>query len=224
MTSPEGYPVMTTWQYGLGQVAAMGFDAGPRWSQQWLSWEGYPRFWTQLVRWALRRHEGDDTAMEVAFENGQGLLRVARRTPEGLTEVEGGIHAWLAQTGPGGEQSGKEQGISLNVVEPGLWNAQFNTEPGQRYTIRVANENGQVFASQTFVSPSSEELRHEGADMALLAHLAEESGGAVGAEAALQPLVLSEVTRPKPLWLYFLCCTLLLMPVDAFLRRPGREI
>ncbi|MBN1945804.1 MAG: VWA domain-containing protein [Bradymonadales bacterium] len=223
MTSPEGYPVMTTWQYGLGQVAAMGFDAGPRWSAQWLSWEGYPRFWTQLARWGLRRREGDDTVMEVRFEQGQAHLQLARRSREGLTELEGGMTGSVREIGAGGVQIGEERAISLEVVEPGLWESRLMTEPGRSYQVIVADASGEVFGEHSFVSPSSGEFGYRQADRELLLDLAARSGGVMSPEVGEIGGSMAELEEVRLLWPVFLWAALLLMPLDAFLRRPGRE-
>ncbi|MEM6995280.1 MAG: VWA domain-containing protein, partial [Myxococcota bacterium] len=93
LTGPNDDPILTTWRYGLGQVAAWSSDAGPRWSEDWLPWEGYGQQWTQIARWALRSRAGDETALEVDFQGGRGQLRVVRRGDDGLTLDEGGLRA-----------------------------------------------------------------------------------------------------------------------------------
>ena len=220
LTHPDGHPVLTTWRYGLGQVAALAIDAGPRWAEDWLDWEGYGVFWAQLSRWAIKRHEGDDTAIEVTFDSSVARLRVARRTNEGLTEVEGGVHASLVTSNDGIEN---EQNVALQIIEPGLWESELETQPGQRYTVRITDEAGEVFAEHAFVAPSSPEFRFESADLALLQGISAATGAGHGIDAELPTGELSKVVEHRALWLYFLCGALLLMPLDAFLRRSGRE-
>jgi hypothetical protein len=224
LTCPDDHPIMTTWQYGLGQVAVLAIDSGPRWSERWLDWDGYSIFWTQMSRWAMRRHEGDETALEVAFEDSEAYLRVARRSYEGLTEVEGGLRALLTQTGPDGGAIGAPIPIALDVVEPGLWDAVLATDPGVRYTVSVVDADGEVFAEQSFVSPPSPEFRYESADEQGLGELAAFTGG--GFDPGEDDRITGELATLRsyqPLWLYFLCSALFLLPIDAFLRRPGRD-
>src|SRR5262249_16703016 len=49
--SERGDPLLASWQYGLGRVAAWTGDAGPAWSAAWLDWPRFGQFWSQIVRW-----------------------------------------------------------------------------------------------------------------------------------------------------------------------------
>jgi hypothetical protein len=224
LTGPSDHPVMTVWQYGLGQVVAMATDAGPRWSERWLDWDGYPIFWTQTARWAMRRHEGDETAVEVDFSEAVPALRVARRTYEGLTEIEGGMQATLVETDEAGQPVSGARPVGLRIVEPGLWEAGLATEPGRRYLVRVVDAGGQEYAEHSFVAPPSREFRYEDADDRALREIAEQTGASFEPERAEIGGPLTTVAQYQPVWLYLLCGALLLMPLDAFLRRPGRDV
>ncbi len=50
----ENSAVLASWTYGLGKVAAMTTDAGHRWANDWTAWGQYDRFYSQLIRWAMR--------------------------------------------------------------------------------------------------------------------------------------------------------------------------
>ncbi len=52
VTSNEGYPVLTTWRYGLGRVASIATDSGNAWSGGILVPENQ-RFWTRTLNWAI---------------------------------------------------------------------------------------------------------------------------------------------------------------------------
>lgn len=215
LTHPDGFPVLTTWRYGLGQVAALAVDAGPRWSAEWLDWEGYGTFWSQLSRWAIRRHEGDDTAVDVAHSDTGTYLTVARRTPEGLTELEGGLQASL-------HSDGGERAVSLRIVEPGLWEADLETAPNTRYVVRITDSTGEIFAEQSFVAPGSPEFQYSDADYDFLMAVAGQTGGVFAPQDTLGKIPLSERSRHEELWLFCLGGALILLPIDAFLRRSGR--
>lgn len=113
LSGPDDDPILATWRRGLGQATAWTGDASPRWAPSWVSWSGYGKFWTQVVRSALRAVERSTAHAQIeldggtarvvldalrddgSFENG---LRVAGRTvaPDGRTK-----DFRLAQTGPG---------------------------------------------------------------------------------------------------------------------------
>jgi uncharacterized membrane protein len=48
----ENDPFLVVAQRGRGRVAAMASDMGPHWAtDDFLNWEHYDRYWTQLLRW-----------------------------------------------------------------------------------------------------------------------------------------------------------------------------
>jgi uncharacterized membrane protein len=47
-------PLLAHWQYGLGKSVAFTSDAGTKWTNDWTGWDGYQKFWAQLVRWSMR--------------------------------------------------------------------------------------------------------------------------------------------------------------------------
>jgi hypothetical protein len=53
-------PILARWQYGLGKTAAFLSDLKDRWAVDWLRWNGYPKFWSQLVRETMRRQDNNE--------------------------------------------------------------------------------------------------------------------------------------------------------------------
>lgn len=47
---PERDPLLATWQAGLGRSTAWTSDTTPRWSRNWVGWDGFVGFWTQVVK------------------------------------------------------------------------------------------------------------------------------------------------------------------------------
>ena len=45
----EQDPLLASWNVGLGRVASWTSDAGQRWGQQWVGWEGFVDFWSGVV-------------------------------------------------------------------------------------------------------------------------------------------------------------------------------
>ncbi len=48
--SDSGDPILAKWRYGLGRTAAFTSEPKPRWAEDWIEWEDYAKFWSQLVR------------------------------------------------------------------------------------------------------------------------------------------------------------------------------
>lgn len=216
LLGPDDKPVMTTWQYGLGQVVAWSSDAGLRWSEDWLEWDGYARYWTQLARWSLRRHEGDDAAVEIAVAGQRAVVRIARRNDDGMTMDAAGVRAVVAR-------DGGERELELRAPEPGMFVGELPVEPGVTYTVRALDRDGTLIAERAFAAPPPPELRHRTADRDTLAGLAARTGGSTEPAAAARSAggVLVDV---RALWPFLLALALLLLPVDAYLRRAARVV
>lgn len=202
----EGNPILTRWPYGLGEVAVWASDAGPRWAHDWLAWPGYARFWTQMARAALRRHEGDASAIEADVKGDQATVRVVRHGAVGTPKarvVEGG----------------KTRDLPLKVVEPGVYEAPLPI--GAEPTVELLDEHGKVAARRTLVRPASTELRDRGPDVAGLTKMAKATGGQVSPGAITSMGRAVPTSTPLAAWLLLLA--VLLVPVDASIRRIARQ-
>jgi len=62
LTSGAGDPLLAWFRYGEGTSVAFTSDAEGRWSAAWLAWPEFGRFWTQVVRGALRPEKTGDAA------------------------------------------------------------------------------------------------------------------------------------------------------------------
>jgi Ca-activated chloride channel homolog len=218
LVGPKGHPVLTTWRYGLGHVVAWSSDAGSRWASRWLRWDGYTRQWTQAARFALRTKAGDETAVEVDFAGGAAQLRVARRDDHGLSLHESGLHAHVRDA-----ETTRE--LALVSDEPGMWQARLSVEPGRSHTVEVVDDEGEVLATHTFAAPPSVERRHRTADVGYLRTLTERTGGSFEPQETITPPAVAAVTTGvHRLWPLLLVLALLLMPLDAALRRPLRVV
>lgn len=217
LTAPEGHPLLTTWRYGLGHVIAWASDAGPRWSEEWVSWSGYHKQWTQLARFALKSGAGSDTAVEVEVEGGQAVVRVARRDAQGLTIDDGTLRARVVDGADTRE-------LGLRPKEPGLWDAAIATQAGHTYTVEVLGKDDKVVARYSFAPPPSAEQRHRTPDRAWLAEVSARSGGRSEPDAISPTAVASVTADVHRLWPFFALFALVLLPLDAFLRRSARVV
>lgn len=217
LEGPDGHPILTTWRYGLGQVVAWASDGGPRWSQSWLTWSGYAQQWTQAARFALRSHVGDDTAVEVGFAGGQAQLKIARRDNKGLTIDDGAVRARIV------DQSGNAQ-VALTSLEPGLWEGEAPVEQGRSYTVEVLGKDDEILTTHQFTPPPSDERRFRSADEPWLRSTAETTDASYDPDFIEPKLAEAVTTEVHPLWPWALLFAILLLPIDATLRRPARVV
>ena len=59
-------PLLAQWQYGLGRSVAWTSDSTGRWARDWVGWDGFSRFFSQLVSWTF---PGEETGgIEARFD------------------------------------------------------------------------------------------------------------------------------------------------------------
>ena len=64
----SGDPVLATWRYGLGRVAAFATEADGPWSAAWTRQDDFATFWSQLVRWSASTVPSDPYRLDVAAQ------------------------------------------------------------------------------------------------------------------------------------------------------------
>lgn len=213
LSGPTEVPVLATWQYGLGQVASWSTDLGPRWGRRWLGWRGYPRLVVQMSRWALRPPLARGAGIEVRPGDGGVEIEVVRRGDDGLALADGLLRGSLE------DDAGVKTPVPLEPVAPGRWLGHAEVPAGAARTLVVEDVTaGEEVARQEIVVPPWKE--HASPDATLLPELAARTLGEVA------PASISAAPpgpgRPVPVaWLPVILAGLLL-PLDAWLRRPAR--
>ena len=61
-------PLLVSWRYGLGKVVAFTSDLSGRWGKEWVGWEAFPQWASQLARSAMRRVSEDRIRTEFRQE------------------------------------------------------------------------------------------------------------------------------------------------------------
>ncbi len=135
-----GEPLLATWRYGLGQTAAFTSDAAARWAGEWLTWDGYGKFWAQVVRGLLRKSE--QAAFQVRqTELGDGSrlrLDIDALTPEGGFRDRLPIDVTALDAG-----SGQTRTARAEQTGPGSYRAEFDLSPAADAT-RAGNGDDHV--------------------------------------------------------------------------------
>jgi hypothetical protein len=204
-------PLLARWQYGLGRSAVFTSDAKSRWAEAWISWPGFDRFWTNLLRDLLPHSTGSEATPE--FDPASGNLvvryRLGRQTPEPKTIPS------IFVLGPDGFQAA----IAVEKTGPGLYEGRIAT--GERrgmFRIRPLEENP-AFPETGFYR-EEEELADWGSNEPLLKQLAEFTGGRVNPRPAE---VFQGGGRGVPavveLWPSLLGVAIVLNLIELFLRK-----
>jgi uncharacterized membrane protein len=214
-------PVLATWQYGLGRVAAWTSDALGLWTKDWLAWNNAAHWWANVVTWTLPAANQGGLSVNGSITNTGAQLTVD--LPAGTT-AEGGQQQVQAHIiNPDLSQ----QTVSLQPTAPDRWTGSFPTSQVGAYLLQVtwqgANKNASMLTTTTgLVVPYSPEYRTQGTDTNFLKLLATNGGGQLldpsnSSDAFSQSLKPALASLPLAFWLLILAA--LLLPFDIALRR-----
>jgi uncharacterized membrane protein len=214
LATDDEQPLLATWQYGLGRSAAWLSDAKGQWAIDWIAWEGFPRFFSQVLGDILPIQGGQEISTEVTVAGGETIVRVATgaNTPADLD-----VRATLIGS------DGTRQELLLPQVGPGSYQGRLDNPAPGTYLVQIAGSDEERPVLQEvagLVVPYSTEYRGGQGDPALLDDLANTTGGrtiASGTE-AFEPGG-AVVTRAQEIGLPLLLLALILLPIDIGVRR-----
>lgn len=141
-TFDQRFPILATWQYGLGRSAAFTSDArtipGKKngWDMKWAGSDIYLKFWEQAVAWAMRGLETERLVLTTEYREGKVRVTVEARDDNNkpLTDLklEGKVSS------PGGLQEGKIP-IDLKFEQRagGYYEAEFKAEEAGSYIVNA---------------------------------------------------------------------------------------
>ncbi|HZP85555.1 MAG TPA: VWA domain-containing protein [Burkholderiales bacterium] len=222
LATESNAPILARWQYGLGRSVVFASDVKNRWATNWLQWNGYGKFWAQLVRDTLRREPEEQVKLQVVRQGNEARIaldlmsergawenhlapRVRVRGPRGDVEDLN-----LRQIGPG------QYAASIPVTTAGTSPYSFELVAGAGISAQMARRAGmrQLF----YAYP--DEYRSFPPDVALLRAIATQTGGKLGAS-------VQEIFDPRDdhgtarrtLWPWLAAAGLLCYLLDLMLRR-----
>lgn len=217
INSKDEYPILAQWRYGLGRTVAFTSDAKNQWARDWVGWDKYNKFWSQIVRWSMRSIE-------------KGNLRVT-------TEIRDGVgHVVIDAIGDDREYANylnfdaivadpdiETHGLEIRQTQPGRYEGTFPASKVGNYLLNLQYEDaeGNMRAYQAGTSLSySSEYRDTEPNYRLLTQAQEAAGGNVLRD--FSGVFLHNIERTRafhPLWPAVLMAALLLLPLDIFVRR-----
>jgi hypothetical protein len=205
-------PVLAFWHYGLGKTAAFTSDLKDRWAVDWLRWNGYAKFWSQLVRQTMRAH--DDSQLNLRVVRGGDRARVTIDAIQKDGEFRNEINSQLRVLAP--DQSVTE--VPIRQVGPGSYEAEVALTQRGVYVFRMVGEDGGT--SRTLAYSYPDEYHFYPPNLAALRALSTETNGKFQPEAADIFSTRGETAAaPVQLWPYLVALALLLYIGDVFFRR-----
>lgn len=110
---PEGDPIVSSWNHGLGRVVAFTGDPLGPWCGEWRSWAGFDPFWRQLGRWAARTPADPHARLAIARIDDEAVLTLTLTDDEGRpTAVSAANARYVTVDGERGE-------VELEQIGPG---------------------------------------------------------------------------------------------------------
>jgi uncharacterized membrane protein len=217
LVSPRDDPVLAQWQYGLGRSVAWTSDSTGRWARNWLGWEGFTRFFTQLVSWTFPGEESGGIEAEFVTRGEKTTLRVQSVDDDGSPRDFYATRAVVV-----GPDLTPAQ-VDFVQTAPGVYEKELGEISPGAYAVRITQTRpGDAALGRTvgLVAPTASEYRLLGPNEAFLATLRAATGGrAVSLPTEPWTHDLATTSSFTPLWPLLLVLALLLWPFDIALRR-----
>jgi uncharacterized membrane protein len=210
-------PLLAQWQYGLGRSVAWTSDSTGRWARNWVGWQGFSKFFSQLVGWTF---PGEETGgIEATFETVDGRTRLHVESVESDGSPRDFYTTSAVLVGPALEPVEAE----LDQVAPGAYETDLGEIESGAYAVRITQiRPGAAALGRTvgLVAPVTAEYRLLGANQPFLAAVRAATGG----REILGPAEpwrhdLTTTASFTELWPWLLILALLLWPLDIALRR-----
>jgi hypothetical protein len=168
----EGDPVLAVWSAGVGRAAAFTSDLKDRWGAAWTTWPGAARMIAQTARDVARK--GEDTRVRLSADAAGGQLSVRATVVGDDGRAQSFRRLVVHVAGP----DGFAREMALEATGAGAYAAEVPlSRPGTYIAVARDELSGEAVGTTGAVMTAGEELRPTGSDLALLARIAELTGG-----------------------------------------------
>ena len=224
-TSEGDDPIYAYWNYGLGKSIAYTSDLTGKWGSRWAGWAQFRSFWEQSIRWVMRPSSPANMIVNTRLEGDVAVVEI-----EAL-DADASFMNFLRTRALVLRPDSTATPLALQQIGPGRYRGEFRVDDAGAYLINVNYAGGSPDAPlqgnlQAAVSvPYSREFRAIKHNAALLAQLAERTGGRVltGSDPALVNLFDRqglEVPRShKRIWDLLAIIAAMLFVLDVGARR-----
>ena len=212
LKSPQGDPLLATWEYGLGRVLAWTSDAQGRWTADLLHWPSANRFFGDIVHASLPQPGDPALQIETRVQGDHTHLLVTAPATSGATITVNAVTPDLAGTS-----------LTLSPTGPGRFEGDLPTDQVGSYLLHISESAGGVVRHTTtsgLVVPYSPEYRELGTNAATLKAIAQAGGGVMLSDLSQAFRVpLPAVHAARPISEVLLVLAILLFPIDVAVRR-----
>ena len=223
LASDFGDPVLALWNYGLGRSVAFTSDAKARWAGDWVTWEGFGKFWGQLVRSVMSTGAHEELRPRTRIDVDQGRARVTVDVRDRLGAYRDDVQPTISLLQ---DTDGAPLDLDVEHLGPGLYVATFPIEDyGQFYRLLVVHRRGDDVVDMKAVGVTesySPEFRTPVPNEELMRLVAQETNGTFAPTAEDVWTFEGDPARtPRDTWWWWLVAASILLPLDIALRRLG---
>jgi len=210
-------PLLAHWVIGLGKAVAYTSDVNPRWGKDWVSWDGFAKFWQQTVKWTSRNANSSQLATSVTVDASGGNIVIeavdAQGKPLNNLQLKGNV------VPPDQTRSTIE--AQIQQIAPGRYQGRFPASARGTYIVNVVDQKSGVPVDSTpGIMSYPPEFKNLNPNPALLGTVAQTTGGVT-----LTNLENIFAPRPDavktywPLWLPLLLVVAIGLVLDIAWRR-----
>ncbi|HEX7005060.1 MAG TPA: VWA domain-containing protein [Trueperaceae bacterium] len=181
-------PLLASWRYGLGRVAAFTSQGAGPWVEPWMKLESFPVLWVQLIRW-LMPPDSPPNGLSVHQLGDKLRIEVFGQSESRIASVEG----------PGG----RRVEVELERASMGRQAATISTWGRGTYRVTaVGSDQDSSYMAHSFYVSYPTAFDFSGRDFEEFLWLASITGGSMVEElpAAGKPKVLWLPVSAWPLW------------------------
>ncbi len=212
LKSPQGDPLLATWEYGLGRVMAWTSDAQGRWTADLLRSPSANLFFGDIVRYSLPQAGDPALQVETQVQGDHTHILVTAPSFSGATVNVNAVTPDLA-----------DKELTLASTGPGRFEGDLPTDQVGSYLLHVTQSVGGVVKhTNTFgvVVPYSPEYRNLGTDTNSLRAIAQAGGGTLITDLSQLYIVpVPPAQAEQALDELLLVLAIILFPIDVALRR-----
>lgn len=219
LVTQQGAPLLTRWQYGLGKTILFTSDVKNRWSADWVQWEGYGKFWSQLTRSVAKQLGSTTVFFSSERENEAAVFNLTLLT-------EGG--SFRNSLSPKLRVSvGKDaRSVNMSQIAPGRYQlvVPFDSQDAISATLEaegdISSDIVDMAGSRSVFPGFPAEYRFSGPNFELLSVMASTTGGELGARAEDIFTAREDAAQKRfALWPVLMILALVAYLLDIFVRR-----
>ncbi len=221
LEGPDEEPLLARWQYGLGRVAMFTSDSKNRWAADWVEWDGYGKFWAQVVRDSMRRGSGADVEFAVDRRGSSADVTLSLIGEDGAYPTGVAPELEVRYAGLVGRTAVRQTG-------PGRFEAEvpLDLPPGSAAEFRILADSlpdeltGGADLERAIHLSYPDEYRFLPPDEEAMARLAAETGGVVApTRAQVLAAGTDRAVLSRPLWPLLALLALIAYLLDLSVRR-----